>query len=85
MLCNVRLYPVEITVGICAYNEGRNIGRLLDNILNLQELTEKSEVLAVCSVCSDDTVAVVQRYSKQDSCVRAFVESERTGKASAVN
>jgi biofilm PGA synthesis N-glycosyltransferase PgaC len=79
------LVSLEVTVGICAYNEDRNIGRLLDNILNLQELPEKSEVLVVCSGCSDDTVAVVQRYSKQDSCVRAFVESERKGKASAVN
>jgi biofilm PGA synthesis N-glycosyltransferase PgaC len=79
------LVSLEVTVGICAYNEDRNIGRLLDNILNLQELPKKSEVLVVCSGCSDDTVAVVQRYSKQDSCVRAFVESERKGKASAVN
>jgi cellulose synthase/poly-beta-1,6-N-acetylglucosamine synthase-like glycosyltransferase len=76
---------LEVTVGICTYNEDRNIGRLLDNILNLQKLPEKSEVLVVCSVCSDVTVAVVQRYTKQDSCVRAFVESERKGKASAVN
>jgi biofilm PGA synthesis N-glycosyltransferase PgaC len=76
---------LEVTVGICAYNEDRNIGRLLDNILNLQELPEKSEVLVICSGCSDGTVAAVQRYSKQDSCVRAFVESERKGKASAVN
>ena len=76
---------LEVTVGICAYNEDRNIGRLLDNILNLQELPEKSEVLVVCSGCSDGTVAIVQQYSKQYSRMRSFVEIERKGKASAVN
>ena len=35
------------------------IGRLLESILNLQELPEESEVLVVCPGCSDETVAVV--------------------------
>src|SRR3972149_9004764 len=74
-----------VTVGICAYNEGMNIGKLLNNILNQQELPPNSEVLIVCSGCTDNTVPIVQEYSKQDPRVNVHVEAERKGKASAIN
>src|SRR3972149_6364636 len=74
-----------VTVGICAYNEGMNIGKLLNNILNQQELPPNSEVLIVCSGCTDNTVPIVQEYSKQDPRVHVHVEAERKGKASAIN
>jgi len=79
-----RIVSSEITVGICAFNEGMNIGKLLSNILNEQELPAESEVLVVCSGCTDNTVEIVHEYSKQDSRVRAHVERERKGKASAI-
>jgi cellulose synthase/poly-beta-1,6-N-acetylglucosamine synthase-like glycosyltransferase len=75
---------LDVTVGICAYNEGMNIGRLLNNILNLQDLPAKSEILVVCSGCTDSTVPIVSEYSKLDSRVCLHIESERKGKASAV-
>ncbi len=77
--------PPQITVGICAYNEGKNIGKLLDNILNEQKLREDFELLVVCSGCTDDTVEIVQRFQEQSSKVRLLVEDERKGKASAIN
>lgn len=80
-----RIVSLEVTVGICAYNEGMNIGKLLNNILSLQDLPAQSEVLVVCSGCTDNTVSIVQEYSKQDSRVHAYIESERKGKASAVD
>lgn len=76
---------IEITVGICAYNEGMNIGRLLNNILYKQGLPAKSEVLVVCSGCTDNTTEIVQKYAKEDARVRLYIEKERRGKASAVN
>ena len=76
---------IGVTVGICAYNEGMNIGKLLNNILNQQELPPNSEVLIVCSGCTDNTVPIVQEYSKQDPRVNVHVEAERKGKASAIN
>jgi biofilm PGA synthesis N-glycosyltransferase PgaC len=75
---------IELTVGICAYNEGMNIGKLLHNILYLQNLPAESEILVVCSGCTDNTVSTVCEYSKLDSRVRVHVESERRGKASAI-
>ena len=58
--------PPQITVGICAYNEGKNIGKLLDNILNEQKLKEDFELLVVCSGCTDGTVEIVQRFQEKD-------------------
>jgi len=74
-----------VTVGICAYNEERNVEKLLGNILCEQELSAKSEVLVVCSGCTDKTVEIVQKYSDSDHRVKLYVEKERLGKASAIN
>ena len=76
---------MQLTVGICAYNEEKNIGYLLDNILNEQKLPSDAEVLVVCSGCKDNTVEIVQKFATNDSRVNAYVENERQGKASAIN
>jgi biofilm PGA synthesis N-glycosyltransferase PgaC len=81
----VLLLSVLLTVGICAFNEGINIRGLLENVLIKQDLTENSEVLVICSGCTDNTVETVQKYASADSRVRLFVEKERRGKASAIN
>ena len=77
--------PLRVTVGICAYNEGNNIGKLLWNVLNDQELSEDSEVVVVCSGCVDKTEEVVNKYAAKDSRVKPHFEKERKGKASAIN
>ena len=74
-----------VTVGICAYNEGMNIGKLLNNVLKEQELSADSEVFVVCSGCTDNTVQVVNEYAEKDDRVHICLESERKGKASAIN
>ncbi len=76
---------MQVTVGICAFNEDKNIGQLLESVLNEQELPSESEVLVVCSGCTDDTVEIAQDYAKKDHRINVFVEENRTGKASAVN
>jgi cellulose synthase/poly-beta-1,6-N-acetylglucosamine synthase-like glycosyltransferase len=75
----------RITVGICAYNEERNINTLLHNIVHEQELPPESEVMVVCSGCVDQTVDIVREYANSDSRVKLHVETERKGKASAIN
>jgi len=75
----------RLTVGICAYNEGRNISKLLENVLDDQELSEDSEVIVVCSGCVDNTVKQVQVCAAKDPRVKLHVEVERSGKASAIN
>lgn len=75
----------KATVGICAYNEERNIGKLLSNIISDQGLHPKSEVIVVCSGCTDNTVKIVQGYTKADTRVKMHIEKERRGKTSAIN
>jgi cellulose synthase/poly-beta-1,6-N-acetylglucosamine synthase-like glycosyltransferase len=76
---------MSITVGICAYNEGMNIGPLLNNILYSQNLPAGSEVLVACSGCTDDTVDIVEQYACKNTVVKILLEAERSGKASAIN
>ena len=73
------------TIGICAYNEGKNISRLLENILRKQKLPALSEVIVVCSGCTDRTVEIAREYANKDSRIRVLVENQRRGKASAIN
>ncbi len=80
-----RVLANRVTVGICAYNEGKNIGELLKNVLFGQGLSCDSEVLVVCSGCTDNTEEQVQEFTIRDSRVKAYFERERHGKASAIN
>ncbi len=75
----------DVTVGVCAYNEGNNIGNLLQNILSEQLLSSDSEVLVVCSGCTDNTAFEVNKYSRMDPRVKVYFEDNRNGKASAIN
>lgn len=72
-------------MAVCAFNEGKNIGHLLNNILYKQALSCDSEVLVVCSGCTDTTNNIVQQYAAKDSRIHAHFEEQRTGKTSAVN
>lgn len=76
----VQFLNKQITVGICAYNEGNNIGRLLKNILHEQELSADSEVLVVCSGCTDETFEKVREYAAKDSRVKATLKMNEEGK-----
>ncbi len=76
---------MRVTVGICAYNEGKNIGKLLKEILFGQELPPESEIIVVCSGCTDNTVDIVQGYVKKDTQIKIVIEEERKGKTSAIN
>ena len=75
----------RISVGVCAYNEGRNIGGFLQNVLWEQDLSADSEVLVVCSGCTDNTIEVANVFAAKDSRVKVYREQERKGKASAIN
>ena len=75
----------KISVGVCAYNEEKNIGLLLENLLTEQGLSCNSEIIVVCSGCTDHTPLVVERFIEKDKRVKLIRERERSGKASAIN
>jgi poly-beta-1,6-N-acetyl-D-glucosamine synthase len=75
----------KVSVGICAYNEQQNIGYLLNNLLTEQNLNSDTEILVVCSGCTDSTPEVVKQYAEKDHRIRLILEEERVGKSSAIN
>ncbi len=77
---------IGVTIGICAYNEERNIGNLLQAILSQRtEVARIEEVLVVASGCTDRTPEIVRSFQDEHEDIRLVVEPERRGKASAVN
>lgn len=72
-------------IGICAYNEENNIGRLLQNLISKQNLSENSEIVVVCSGCTDRTPQITKEYERKDSRIKSIIEEARKGKVNALN
>ena len=73
-------------IGIMAYNEEANIGRLLDALReqSLSSCTIK-DIFIVASGCTDNTEAIVRKHMKDDNRIQLLVQKEREGKSSAIN
>jgi len=77
---------ISVSVGICAYNEERDIGRLLERLLNQKtDIVDIREIIVVSSGSTDRTDEIVKAFSKRDSRVKLVTQPRRMGKASAVN
>ena len=76
---------MNLTVGICAYNEERNIRTLLGDVLDQRDLPQNSRVVVAASGCTDDTVSIVREIMKEDQRVELIEEKVRTGKTNAIN
>jgi poly-beta-1,6-N-acetyl-D-glucosamine synthase len=77
---------IRCSVGITAYNEEANIGKLLAAML-AQELEQVAitEIIVVASGCTDQTVPMIRGYVAQDPRVKLIVQEKREGKTSAIN
>ena len=77
---------LNLSLGIMAYNEEANIGRLLHALLS-QRLTRAilKEIIVVASGSSDKTINIVRDFMNKDSRISLFIQPKRMGKASAVN
>lgn len=78
-------YAVKCTIGICVYNEERNIAHLLDNLLTEQRLHKNAEIIVVSSGSTDSTNKLVAEVCKRDSRVELVVQAIRLGKWAAIN
>lgn len=77
---------MNITVGICCYNENKNIASLLDNILlQKSNKVQISEIIVVSSGSTDGTDEIVNSYSRKDRRIKLIIEKRRKGKFSAIN
>jgi len=82
-----RYHPLESTVvGVLVHNEEPTIEACLRAILAEQEgRTRVGSVLVIASGCTDGTEEIVRSVAAKDRRLRLVVESERSGKASALN
>jgi len=77
---------MKCSIGIFAYNEEKNLGKLLQALLN-QELNQVSidEIIVVASGCTDGTVPISREFAKKDGRIKVLVQPRRKGKVSAIN
>jgi biofilm PGA synthesis N-glycosyltransferase PgaC len=77
----------KFSVGICAYNEEENIGKLLDAILKQKGLEDfiLDEIIVVSSGSTDRTNEIVKTKQKEDPRVKLIAQRKRRGKVSAIN
>lgn len=76
----------RVSIGIMAYNEEANIGKLLDSLLQQKTFfCEIIEIIVVASGCTDRTEEIVREKQKNDSRIILIVQEKREGKASAIN
>ena len=74
------------SVGVTAYNEEKNIGALLDALLDQHvHQVEIAEIIVVASACTDQTVPIVREVAARDPRVILIEQERREGKTSAVN
>ncbi len=74
------------SLGITAYNEEANIGKLLQRILDQQlQCVQITEIIVVASGCTDGTAQLVEEYTAREDRIRLLVQENREGKASAMN
>lgn len=77
---------LSCSVGICVYNEEKNIGILLDSLFSQKLKTVKvTEVVIIASGTTDKTVSIVKNYAKRHARIKLITEHRRQGKATAVN
>lgn len=66
-----------VDIGIMAYNEEQNIGKLLQRIIDIEIV---DNIYVVASGCTDRTIEIAKGLG-----ARVLVQEKREGKASAVN
>jgi cellulose synthase/poly-beta-1,6-N-acetylglucosamine synthase-like glycosyltransferase len=77
---------ISCTVGICIYNEEKNIENLLRSLKNqkLQSI-RINEIVIISSGSIDKSLKIVYKYQKKDKRIKIVTQKKREGKASAVN
>lgn len=78
---------MKLSTVVCAYNEEKSVGLLLENLMHqrIPPEIEDSEIIVVTSGCTDRTVDIVKQHVARNSKIKLIEEDERQGKASALN
>jgi poly-beta-1,6-N-acetyl-D-glucosamine synthase len=77
---------INISIGVFAYNEEKNIKNTLESISNQKtDLVDIKEVLVVSSGSNDKTNNIVRQMAKKSKRLKLLIQFERQGKSSAIN
>lgn len=74
-----------VSIGVCAYNEERNIRACLDSIMLQSAKFPIQEILIVSSGSTDGTDSIVRQFEERDARFRLLRQEKREGKNSAIN
>ncbi|MCU0642322.1 MAG: glycosyltransferase, partial [archaeon] len=74
-----KLEPVSIVVP--CYNEGENIGKTIESLLNLDYPRNMIEIIVVDDKSKDNSAEVARRYAKKYPNVRVIVNKRNSGGA----
>ena len=77
---------LNVTIGICAYNEEKNIANLLNGLLS--QKVEKlliEEILVISDGSTDRTNEIVKEFSCKNNKIKLVELKERRGKSFAIN
>lgn len=77
---------LKCDIGIIAYNEAANIGKLL-TVIQQQKLENVmiNKIFVVSSACTDGTDDIVKKFAQEDERIILIAEKERRGKSAAIN
>lgn len=75
----------SVVVGIMAYNEAANIGRILASVQAQTIAARIERIIVVASGCTDGTCAIVARLAAADRRIVLIEEGRRAGKIAALN
>ena len=77
---------MNISIGIMAFNEEKNISRLLKALLSqkLKKVRIK-EIIVVSDGSTDETNEIVRKFMKENKMVKLITGNKRIGKALAIN
>jgi biofilm PGA synthesis N-glycosyltransferase PgaC len=76
---------LTVSIGVCAYNEERNIRACLDSIMQQSSRFPIQEILVVSSGSNDGTDGIVRQFEGRDGRFRLLRQERREGKNSAIN
>ena len=81
-----KIKPVPVSICVPAYNEGKNIGRLLKSLVHQKTRhVQIHRIIVISSGSTDKTESIVKTMSKDHPTIELIHESHRTGKAAAIN
>ncbi|MFH1786598.1 MAG: glycosyltransferase [archaeon] len=78
---------MRVSIGICAYNEEKNIGKLLGGLLEqkMQRGDTIQDIYVVSSGSTDRTEDIIKKFMIKSNKVKLISQKKKEGKASAIN